>query len=67
MPQYLGEQIRECYLHAEECKRRAERERDPETRAAFVAMQTRWLSLAHNYEFAEQLSDLSRPYMSRKQ
>jgi hypothetical protein len=51
-----SEEILECYRHAKECRRRAEGELDQETRTDFLAMEDRWLSLAHNYEFAELLS-----------
>ena len=67
MLQNLSDDIRECYRHAEECRRRAEEARDVETRADFLAMESRWLGLAHSYEFAERLSDFTKPYLKRRQ
>ena len=32
-----------------------------------VDMERRWLSLAHNYEFAERLSDFTTPFSERNQ
>jgi len=57
----LSSEIRECYRHAEECKRRAESSVDPSTRTDFLEMERRWLFLAHSYEFTERLTDFSRP------
>jgi hypothetical protein len=47
MLQKLTDEIAECYRHAREC---------PATKEDFFNMERRWLSLAHNYEFAERLS-----------
>jgi hypothetical protein len=57
MLQKLTEEIAECYAHASECRERAKRTLDPATKGDFFGMERRWLSLAHSYEFAEQLSD----------
>jgi hypothetical protein len=57
MLQILSVDIRECYLHAEQCRRWAEMAPTPTAKVDFLDMERRWLSLAHNYEFAEQLSD----------
>jgi hypothetical protein len=46
----------ECYLHAEECRRWAEVAPTPSVKLDFLDMERRWLSMAHNYEFAERLS-----------
>jgi hypothetical protein len=32
----------------------------------FLAMETRWLSLAHSYELAERLSNYTAPFGKRK-
>jgi hypothetical protein len=57
MLQTLSVDIRECYLLAEQCRRLAETALTPSAKTDFVDMERRWLSLAHNYEFAERLSD----------
>jgi hypothetical protein len=62
MLQNLSEEIRECYRYAEECKRRAESAHDAATSADFFAMESRWLGLAHSYEFAERLSTFTEPF-----
>jgi len=66
MLQNLSEEIRECYRHAEECKRGAESARDAVTSADFLAMESRWLGLAHSYEFAERLSKFTEPFRKRQ-
>ena len=60
MLQTLSVDIRECYLHAEQCRRWAEMAPTPIAKVDFLDMERRWLSLAHSYEFAERLSDFSR-------
>ena len=65
MLQKLDSEIRECYRHAVECSRSADESRDSLTKQEFLEMARRWLSLAHSYEFAEQLSDFTE--LSRKQ
>jgi hypothetical protein len=55
-----SEDVRECYQHADECRRWAEEAFTPEDRRNFLDMEARWLSLARNYEFAEQLSLFTR-------
>jgi hypothetical protein len=57
----------ECYLRAEECKRHAETAIDPSSKADFLEMERRWLSLARSYEFAEQLSDFGAPFSKPKE
>jgi hypothetical protein len=61
MHQTLDSEIRECYLHAAECHRSADQSRDWAARQDFLEMAKRWLRLARNYEFAEQLSNFSKP------
>ena len=56
MLQKLTEEIAECYRHARECRKSAERVPDPATKNDFLDQERRWLSLAHSYEFAERLS-----------
>jgi len=62
----LSNEIRECHLHAEECRRRAEAAIDSSTRTDFLEMEGRWLALARSYEFAEQLSNFTEPLSQRK-
>ena len=56
MLQKLNEEIAECYEHASECHERAKPTLDPATNKDFLEMEQRWLSLAHRYEIAEQLT-----------
>jgi hypothetical protein len=56
MLQNLTIDIRECYLQAQECRRWAETAPTQTVKLDFLDMERRWLSLAHNYEFAERLS-----------
>ena len=59
MPKSLSNQIRECYLRAEECRCWAETASPPSIRNDYLAMERRWLSLARGYEFAEQLDSFT--------
>ena len=52
----LSDEIRECYRHAEDARRRAEATTNPDAKADCMATERLWLSLARNYEFSEQLS-----------
>jgi hypothetical protein len=65
MLQNLSKDIRECYLCAEECRRLAETAHTSSARADYLAMEGRWLSLAHSYEFSERLSDYVAPFSKR--
>jgi len=67
MLQTLSVDIRECYLLAEQCRRLAETALTASAKTDFVDMERRWLSLAHNYEFAERLSDFTTPFSERNQ
>ena len=60
----LSEQIGECYRHAEKARRMANSATNPNTKADFLDVEQRWLSLAHSYEFAERLSGFMKPYAS---
>ena len=66
MLQNLSKDIRECYPRAEECKRLAETARTPSAKADYLAMERRWLSLAHSYEFSERLSNFTVPFRKRE-
>jgi hypothetical protein len=62
----LVSEIREYYRHAAECIRSADQSRDWLTKQDFLDMEKRWLCLARNYEFAEQLSNFSEPCGNRQ-
>jgi len=61
MLQTFDSEIRECYRHATECSRSADQSRDSLTKQDFLDMERRWLCLAHSYEFAERLWNLTEP------
>ena len=51
----VSDEIRECYRHALEARQKAESVANPSTRADFLDLERRWLSLARSYEFSERL------------
>jgi hypothetical protein len=55
----LGEEIRECYLHAEDCARKATAQPDPKLKQDFLDLEQRWLFLARSYEFTQRLTECS--------
>ena len=59
MLQKLTKEIAECYEHARKCHKSAEQVLDPATKTDFLDQERRWLSLAHNYEFTERLSNFT--------
>jgi hypothetical protein len=52
----VSAKIRECYEHAEHCKRLADAESDPAARMDFLRIADGWLVLAISYEFTERLT-----------
>jgi hypothetical protein len=62
MSQNLNREISECYLHAGECRRWAETAATPSIRDDYLVMERRWLSLARNYGFIEQLDSCIVPF-----
>jgi hypothetical protein len=60
------DQIRECYLRAEECRRWVATASPPSIREDFLAMERRWLSLARGYEFAKQLDSFTAASRDRR-
>ncbi len=56
----LSENIRECYRHAENCRREAKGQRDPVIRQDFLDCERRWLLLARGYERAGRLETIAR-------
>jgi hypothetical protein len=55
MLQRLSDDIRECYLRADECRRQADETDDPSRSQFYLDMERRWLLLARSRAFAEQL------------
>ena len=55
----LGEEIRECLQHAEDCARKASAQTCPQLKQDFLDLEVRWLFLARSYEFTERLTDFS--------
>jgi hypothetical protein len=55
----LGEEIRECYRHAEDCARKAAAQTDPKLKADFLDLELRWSYLARSYKFTERSTDFS--------
>lgn len=60
MRKALSENIRNCYGHAEHCRRRAKEQCDPLSRQDFIDCERRWLLLARGYELAERMEALSK-------
>ena len=56
----LSKNIRDCYGHAEHCRRRAKEQSDPLLRQDFLDCERRWLLLARGYELAERMEALSK-------
>jgi hypothetical protein len=59
MLQNLSREIRDCYGHAEECKRLAATALTDDSKASFLEMERRWFFLARSYEFVERLSSFT--------
>ena len=55
----LSEQIRACHQRASEAARKAQDCTDPSLKADFLAMEQRWLALAHSYELTNRLEDFT--------
>ena len=60
MLQRLSDDIRECYLRADECRRLADETVDPARSQFYLDMERRWLLLARSHAFAEQLSSFMK-------
>src|SRR5262249_1770238 len=50
---FKSDLVQECYLRAAEARQIAKAATDPFTKADFVALERRWLSLARRYECEE--------------
>jgi hypothetical protein len=67
MLQNLTREIAECYRYATECREHAAHSLDAATKRDFLDQERLWLSLAHNYEFAERVSAFSAtPFSGRR-
>jgi hypothetical protein len=66
MLQNLSEEIRECLVHAEECKRLSKIALTPSAIKDYLEMEHRWLNLARSYEFAERVSNFTATPFSRR-
>ena len=55
-------EIRECLRQAEECNRLSKTALTPSGVKDYLDMEKRWLNLARSYEFAERLSDFTKPF-----
>jgi hypothetical protein len=53
----LGEDIRECCRHAEDCARKGNAQPDPKLKQDFLDLEQRWLFLARSYEFTQRLTE----------
>src|SRR5215475_22910 len=60
MLQQLSEKVRACQQYALDAKRKADVTADPVSKADFLAMEKRWLSLAQSYQLTERLADFSQ-------
>ena len=52
----VTDEIRECYEHAEKCKRLAGAQSDAAARMDYLNLAGGWLVLARSYEFTERLT-----------
>src|SRR5215472_4753367 len=59
MLEQLSDQVRRCLEHAAEAKAKADATDDPASKAGFLDMETRWLTLARSYGFTESLGNFA--------
>lgn len=59
--QSLTDEVDDCLQRAGRCRQCAEAALDPNTKADFLDVERRWLSLARSYEFSEQHSRFTAP------
>lgn len=59
MLKQLGEQIRDCYRHAEVCAQKAAAQTEPELKRDFLELEREWLLLAHSCQFSSRLNGFS--------
>jgi hypothetical protein len=65
MLQNPSEDIRNCYLRADECRQMAQTAATELARADFLKMTGRWLALARSYEVTERLSAFKASFEAR--
>jgi len=62
----ISKRVAEFYQHAFECHEKARKARNSAEREFFLDMERRWLSLAHQSDFAERMTriaqDIARRY-----
>lgn len=66
MPREVNEEVAHCHERAEDCAQKAERAPCEELRDDFLLLKKSWVHLAHGYELAERLVDLSRDNHRRR-
>jgi hypothetical protein len=52
----VTEDIADCYRHAADCREKAEKATDPDTKRDLLALESSWVFLASSYELSERLS-----------
>ena len=62
----LSNEIRHCYRHAVEARRKADAAYDPVVKQDFLDMERRWIALARSYELSEQISRFCHEASRRK-
>ena len=62
----VSEQIRDCYLHAQDCARKAAEQTNPNLKQDFLELEESWLFLARSFKFNERLGDSSDVMNRRK-
>jgi hypothetical protein len=60
MLQDLGEQLRECYLRAEQCRQMANSSVSRQDREDWLKSEQRWMVLARGYETIERIESFQR-------
>jgi hypothetical protein len=56
----LTENIRECYRHAEDCRRKAKEQSNPGFQQDFLDCERRWRLLARGYELADRMETIAK-------
>jgi hypothetical protein len=56
----LTKNIRECYRHAENCRRKAKEQSNPVFQQDFLDRERRWLLLGRGYELAERMETVAK-------
>ena len=65
MLQNPSEDIRSCYLRADECRQMAQTAATESAKVDFLKMAGRWLDLARSYEMTERLSAFTASFEAR--